>query len=211
MGIQLYSYWRSSCSWRIRWALQHKEIPFEYKAINLLKNEQNSTEYLKLNCSAKVPLLVDQKIQLSESIAIAEYLEELYPDKPLLPKDPVQKAKCRELMQIVASNIQPLQNLATMRKHSTDKEEQKAWNVFWISKGLKAFDLKSQSLRQSFSVGETLSLADLFLIPQLYNAKRFEIDLDSISPFFNKLYSRTSLLDSFKASCPEQQIDAVNT
>ncbi|MCP5463510.1 MAG: maleylacetoacetate isomerase [Deltaproteobacteria bacterium] len=180
MTFTLYHYWRSSCSWRVRWALFYKGLDFTPIAINLLENEQTSAEHLKKNPKGAVPALAlnDQnKTVLFESSAIIEFLEETHPSPRLLPKDPLQRAHCRALTQIVNAGIQPLQNLATMKFYSEDPEKRKSWSAHWIQEGLKAYEAAVQKSAGEFSCGNELSMADLFLIPQLYNARRFDVDL----------------------------------
>ena len=146
--MKLYSYYRSSCSWRVRIALNLKEIPYEIIPVNLLKGEQNSSDYLKVNPSGLVPTLVLQNgSQLGQSIAILEYLEEAYPNSPLLPKDPVERAKVRQAVMIVAADTQPLQNLRILQKlfpEQSQEEQKKSYAIERIDSGLKAFSKVTQ-------------------------------------------------------------------
>lgn len=115
--LKLYSYFRSSCSWRVRIALEWKQLDYETLAINLLKGEQNSDDYKRVNPLAQVPaLLLPSKELLTQSVSILEYLEEVYPQRPLFPQDAVQRARVRQIVEIIASGIQPLQNPSTLMK-----------------------------------------------------------------------------------------------
>ena len=182
--MKLYHYWRSSCSWRVRWALLHKGISFETHAINLLTGEHKSKEFLSKNPLGFVPVLeLDDGTTLSESWSILEWIEEHHPTPALLPIAPLQKQRCRALASIIFSATQPLQNPSVFKKHSQDKQQQKEWASHFISNGLKAYSAlrKSWNENGSHSIGKSLSLADLCLIPQIYNARRFEVDLSGLA------------------------------
>jgi maleylacetoacetate isomerase len=183
----LYSYYRSSCSWRVRLALELKEIPYNLIQINLLNDEQSSEEYLRVNPSGVVPALVvdGSGLVITQSVAILEFLEEAHPDRVgLLPSlaDPMKRAKVRQLVQVIASDCQPLQNLHVLRRivqvsHLKDVEEAKAiWGRVYIERALKAFEVLF--VCDCNFQEEPISLADLCLIPQLYNARRFGIDVE---------------------------------
>jgi maleylacetoacetate isomerase len=178
----LFHYWRSSSSWRVRWVLAYKNIPCEFVAINLLENQQTSPEHLARNPMGYVPTLAINEPgkptrYIAESTAIIEYLEELYPTPSVLPGDAEQRALIRQLCQIINADTQPIQNLCVGKAHSSDVEERNRWNRMWIKKGLKAYETIVQSTAGTFSIGDELTAADMFLIPQLYNATRFDIPL----------------------------------
>ncbi len=180
--MKLYHYWRSSCSWRLRWAFFYKDIEFETVAVDLLKGEQRKPEFLEKNPLAFVPVLeLANGATLTESWSILEWVEESFPTQSLIPKDLLQKQRMRALSSIIFSATQPLQNPSVFKRHSEHKEDQHAWAKHFICKGLKAFaDLRSSwDQPGSFSIGDQLSFADLCLIPQLYNARRFDIDLNA--------------------------------
>ena len=181
----LYSYYRSSCSWRVRLALELKEIPYNLIQINLLNDEQSSEEYLRVNPSGVVPALVvdGSGLVITQSVAILEFLEEAHPDRVgLLPSLPMKRAKVRQLVQVIASDCQPLQNLHVLRRivqvaHLKDVEEAKAiWGRVYIERALKAFEVLF--VCDCNFQEEPISLADLCLIPQLFNARRFGIDVE---------------------------------
>jgi len=178
--LKLFHYWRSPCSWRVRWALEYKGISFEKEAVNLLKAEQRSESYKGLNPSAHVPTLeIDAKDFLSESIAILEWLEQEYSEHPLLPSSSLDRAAVRELSMIIASGTQPIQNLKVMQHLSDDKAERAQWSSHFIEQGLRAFEdkLKTWGFSGTFCYKDQLTFADLCLIPQIYNANRFNVDM----------------------------------
>ena len=204
MERTLYHYWRSSCSWRVRWALELKGCSYESHAVNLLESQQLSDDYLRLNPMGLVPAMVVDGVPIGDSIAIIEYLEEAFPFPPLLPLKALDRAHVRQLANIVASGIQPIQNLAVMRKHHPEKAEQVAWCRHWIDKGLKAFERLATPKAGNFSFGDEITLADLCLIPQVYNAKRFKLDMSDY-PLLNSIYERSLALPSCDAAAPHNQ------
>lgn len=176
--LKLYHYWRSSCSWRVRWALAYKGINYESIAVNLLQGEQKKPEFLAINPLGQVPsLVVEEGFVLNDSLAIIEYLEEQYAERPLLPKAPKTRALARELAMLIASGIQPMQNLRVIHRYSEDVAKREAWIRLFIEDGLQAFERRISGFSGNYCLGEELSLADLFLIPQVYNALRFQVPL----------------------------------
>jgi maleylacetoacetate isomerase len=209
MEILLYSYWRSSCSWRVRWALNIKGIPYRTINVNLLKNEQNSVEYLKINAGGRVPTLIVEGRPLSGSLAIIEWLDENWVLNPLLPRDPWAKAQVREMAHIIAMDTQPIQNISVLKRHSDLDDEKKAWARDFNRIGLRTFDrlVAKYSTSEKYSFGDQLSLADLCLVPQCYNAMRFDIDLEVEFPRLASIYSYClSLRTCFNAAPDQQQV-----
>ena len=201
--ITLYHYYRSTCSWRVRWALHYKRVQFKAVAVNLLKGEQSQGDYFKKNPMAYVPSLsVDGEV-FSESIAILEWLEETNPSPALLPQDPQSRMRVRQLCQIIASGTQPLQNLAVQRHHSKDKAAQWEYARHWIQKGFAAYEIMLSQTKGSFSFGESLTLADICLMPQCYNALRFGLDIEQFPNIFD-VYQRCLTLDHYQKSVPEK-------
>ncbi len=205
--FKLYHYWRSSSSWRVRWALAIKGIKCELVPINLLTNESDQPDHLQRNPLGYVPVLeVLQKEKnswlLTESTAILEFLEELYPQPALITGDIYQRARIRQLAQIINSDTQPLQNPNVVEKFSTDPTQKLQWNQFWIRKGLQAYETVAQTSAGKFSIGDTVTLADLFLIPQCYNALRNEISLSEF-PLLERIYSHSIGTLECKKSAPE--------
>lgn len=200
--FKLYHYWRSSCSWRLRWALVHKNLKFKTIAINLLAAEQRDAGYQSVNPGATVPTLITpQGYKIKDSLAAIEWLEECFPNPALLPSEPSERAKVRELALLVASQIQPLQNLRVLNVVSSEPETRQEWARRWIIAGLAAFEA-SVSAQGQFSCGEKLSLADLCLVPQCYNARRFEINLANF-PRVKEIYHHCLETEGCKQSAPE--------
>jgi len=178
----LHHYWRSSSSWRVRWALAHKRASYESLAIDLLKGAQSDASYVEKSPMGLVPCLFVDGRALTESVAIIEYLEETIPEPALYPRDPWARARVRQLVEFVNSGTQPLQNLGVNRYFSSDGEKQREWARHWIVRGLAAIERELEVIHQEglggrFAVGDALSAADVYLIPQLYNARRFGVDL----------------------------------
>lgn len=211
---KLYSYYRSSCSYRVRLALSLKEIDYELIPINLIKNggEQNSVEFAKLNPKCEVPLWVEGNWHLSQSMAILNYLEESYPQIPLIPNRIKEKANYLELCQIINSGIQPLQNLRVLQYVTNTYKDanQNDWAKHWIQLGLKAFYERWLQLNPKrkgpWSMGESASLVDVFLIPQLYNALRYQLDQKDYPELFVVYQFALGQSKIIQAS-PEKQID----
>jgi maleylacetoacetate isomerase len=180
----LYHFWRSSASWRVRWALSIKRVPFESVIVNLTERAQHTPEHRARNPIGHVPCLVVNGRHLSESVAILEYLEETIPDPPLYPKDPWARARVRQCVELTNAGIQPLQNLTVMGKHSEDPAAQREWAAFFNQRGIEAYEALLETIereggRGRFSVGDSLTAADLVLVPQVYSARRFGVDIAS--------------------------------
>jgi maleylacetoacetate isomerase len=169
-NLTLYHYWRSSCSWRVRWVLAIKGISYESTTVNLLKSEQKSGEFLHINPAGQVPVLIVDGKPLTESLAIIEWLEDLYPEPAVIGKDPWQRALAREIAAIVAAGIQPLQNLKVQEFYSDDVAKRLAWNRHFTENGLSVLEMKLAKHSGPYCLGKNLTLADIFLIPQVYNA-----------------------------------------
>ena len=201
--ITLYHYWRSSSSWRVRWSLELKKIPHKLVAIDLLKAEHQSPNYLQKNPAGQVPCLqVDNKF-FNESLPILEWLEELYPQPALLPSLPDERLEVRALALTIVAGTQPMQNLAAQRYYSDDIERRKIYSQHWIKRGLSAYEsmLKLNQSSGLYSFGNQISLADLCLIPQCYNAERFEVDLNNF-PLMQAINQRCLATQACKASSP---------
>lgn len=205
MRLTLYHYWRSSSSWRVRWALAHKAVAHELVAVNLLEGEQRSAEHLSRNPTGFVPsLFIDPPgIHLAESSAIIEWLEETYPSQPLFPAAPLDRARVRQLCQIINAGTQPLQNLSVQRKHSSDPSQQKQWTQHWISVGLNAYEEVCRKTAGRYSFGDRLTAADLFLIPQCYNASRFDVPISQY-PNIRRVHENALELESYHDSAPDR-------
>ncbi len=183
MDTILYQFWRSSASWRVRWALAIKGIAFTSVPVNILDGEQVSPEHRARNPVGHVPALWIDGHTLAESVAILEYLEETRPATPLYPKDRWARARVRQVVELVNSGIQPLQNLVVYQRHSSDPAEQGAWLRFFNERGLAACEALLGTIASEipgeghFAVGGALTAADIFLVPQILTARRFGVDL----------------------------------
>lgn len=215
-GLRLYSYWRSSASWRVRIGLHLKGLKFDYVPVHLVKDggEQNSAAYRTLNPMRTLPTLewteADGSVRrLSQSLPVLEYLEERFPAPALLPADAFLRAKSRMLAEMVNSGIQPLQNLSVMQRLKQElSADDKAWSAYWNTRGLEALEAAVQPTAGRFCVGDTVSLADVCLVPQLYGARRFGVDLAPY-PTLLRIEAECQALPAFQAAQPDRQPDAV--
>uniref|UniRef100_A0A6B2LHY1 Maleylacetoacetate isomerase n=1 Tax=Arcella intermedia TaxID=1963864 RepID=A0A6B2LHY1_9EUKA len=210
----LYGYWRSSCTYRVRIALALKNLKVEYKAINLVKGEQKQEGFSELSPNQTVPSLVvlsggKQKV-LNQSLAILEYLEEVHPSPALLPADPAARAEVRALCLMLVADTQPLQNLRVLHKLSPDQAQRNAWAHWAISEGFQRFEKAIAATAGQYCYGDGLTFADLCLVPQVYNALRFQVDLSAF-PTISRVYQVLVELPAFKAAHPDLQPDAVVT
>ena len=203
----LATYWRSSCSFRVRIALGYKNVAYEPLLVNLLEGEQNKPAHRAKNPIGQVPTLTIDGVTHVDSIAIMELLEEIYPEPPLLPKAPHDRARVRALVQTIASGIQPLQNLVVLdRVGGTDQEKRSDWMKFWITRGLGAFEtLASES--GPFAFGAAFTMADACLVPQIYASRRVGVDLTPF-PRILRAEAAASELAFVAAARPEAQPDA---
>ncbi|XP_058442683.1 probable maleylacetoacetate isomerase 2 [Malaya genurostris] len=199
----LYSFYRSSCVWRIRSALNLKKISYDIKPINL-NGEQHDHEFLTINPMGHVPALVIDGHTLIESIAILHYLEETRPQYPLLPKDPLKRAKVREIVEIIASGIQPLQNDCVLNRVDVEKHEE--WVQFWIGRGFEAIEKLLSASAGKYCVGDEITLADCCLVPMVFNARLWKLDL---TPYPTIIRIDQELKDhpAFRDSHPSSQPD----
>ncbi|KAJ8327145.1 hypothetical protein QVD99_004998 [Batrachochytrium dendrobatidis] len=206
MTIKLYSYWRSSASWRIRIVLNVKGISFETVAVNLLKGEQKEEKYLAINPTALVPTLdIDGELFMN-SPAIMELLEDLHPDHPLLPKDPLARAKVRGVMSIICCDIHPVQNLRVIR-YAGDAHKD-TWAKHFITTGFQGLEPVLKKTAGKYCFGDEITLADACLVPQVFNAKRWGVDMTQF-PTIAGIDERLAELEAFKKAAPNAQPDAV--
>jgi maleylacetoacetate isomerase len=212
MKLVLFHYWRSSSAWRVRFALLYKGLDYESRFVNLRAGEQLSDEHKQLSPMGVVPCLLVDGRPLIESVAILEYLEEVAPEKPLLPRDPWRRARVRQLVELVNSGIQPLQNLAVLDHLSPDEGARKAWVRHFNERGLSALESSLASIEGEFgpgrySLGEELTLADIYLVPQVATALRYEVPLAAY-PRVLRTYEECMKLHAAIASSPQNQPDA---
>ncbi len=210
--LALYGYWRSSCSWRVRIALQLKGLPFETKPIHLREGVQRGEVYRAVAPMMQVPTLVIEEngetSYLSQSLAIVQWLEARFADRPrLVPADPWSRARAWSLAELVNAGIQPLQNLGTMQRLSALGVDARAWSRDVIQAGLAALEESMLTTAGAYSVGEEITVADLCLVPQLYNARRFEIDVTAF-PTLARVDGVLQGHPAFVAAHPDQQPDA---
>lgn len=202
----LYHYWRSSASWRVRWGLELKKVPHRKVAVDLLKSEEKTREYLGRSPSGYVPcFLAAGAPPMGESLAILEWLEESYPSPSFFAGDSFLRARVRQLAETVNAGIQPLQNLDVVRRVSGNKEAQEEWTRHWITRGLGVYEsLLSVTERRgrAFSVSDHPTLADLCLVPQCYSALRFQVDLSAF-PQCSAIYEHALTTDECHRSRPE--------
>ena len=215
--MKLYSYFRSSASYRVRIALNLKGLPYEVIPIHLLRNggEQLTPEYRQLNPDGLVPTLIEEQSSavLTQSLAIIEYLEETHPRIPLLPQDALDRAYVRGIAMSIACDIHPLNNLRVLRylvrQLNVSEDEKNAWYRHWCEQGLAALEtmLAKDKRVGDFCYGNTPSLADCCLIPQIANAQRLNCDLSRM-PTLNRINAACLVLDAFAQAAPSQQPDA---
>ena len=215
MKLVLHNYWRSSASHRVRIALGLKELAYEYVVVNIVKHDQFADAYRARNPMSQVPALEitedDGSITtLSQSLPIIEYLEERFPEKPVLPKGLVARARARALAEIVNSGIQPLQNLSTTKAVKKLGGDEAVWPQAFIANGLAAYAALAAETAGAFSVGDAPTIADCCLIPQLASARRFGVDYAQHT-VLAKIERNCMELDAFKSAMPDQQPDAVRT
>jgi len=211
--LQLYSYHRSSCSFRVRIALNLKGLDYEYKAVNLLKGEHKSPEFLKLNPIGYVPALVDGDIVIVDSFAIIMYLEEKYPQHPLLPRELGKRSINYQAANIVSASIQPLLNLDILNyiEEKVGPEAKIPWVQKHIGKGFAALDTLLKDHAGKYATGDDVFLADLFLAPQIHGAiKRFNLDMTPY-PLLARLHEAYMQVPAIQDALPENQPDYPST
>ena len=213
-SLQLYDYWRSSSAYRVRIALNLKGLAYRQVPVHLVRDggQQNSPAYRALNPLGLVPALLHGERVIVQSLAICEYLEEAFNTPPLLPRDPAGRARVRGMVQTVCSEIQPLNNLSVMQYLKRDMgladDRYGDWYAHWIRRGFRALEAwLADDASGAFCHGDTPTLADCFLVPQVYNAERFECDLEPY-PRIREITARCRSLEAFSAAAPEQQADA---
>lgn len=212
--VRLYSYWRSSSAYRVRIALNLKGISYRQKHVHLVRDggEQNRPDYREVNPLGLVPALEHDGQTIVQSMAIIEYLEEVFPERPLLPADFIERSRVRSIAQSICSEIQPLNNLAVMQylkdRMQQPDESVRAWYSHWIDRGFSAVEAwLSSSGSGEFCHGNSPGLADCYLVPQVYNAERFSCDLDPY-PNIQRITARCREEDAFVRAAPENQADA---
>lgn len=208
--LKLYSYFRSSAAYRVRIALALKGLDFDIVPVHLVKAQHKSADYIALNPQGLVPSLQTDHAVLVQSLAILEYLEEIDSDTPLLPKEAIDRANVRAMCQLIACDTHPLNNLKVLNYLSHElgitAEQKQAWYAHWIHESFSALEVLLQKHSGKFCYGDEPTLADCCLIPQVYNALRFHVDL-SAYPSIVRIYEDCNRLTAFIQAKPENQAD----
>ncbi len=208
MSLQLYTFWRSSAAYRVRIALALKGLAYESATVNLANGDQSAPDFKALNPQGRVPFLQQGEFGLAQSLAIIEYIDELHPQSPLLPADLRDKAQVRAFALAIACDIHPLNNLAVLKYLKDPLGQSQAaiddWYRHWITTGFEALE---DQVRGPFVFGDMPSLADICLVPQMYNARRFNTDMSHF-PKLVAADAHARVHPAFAAAAPEAQPDA---
>ena len=209
--MKLHNYFRSSASWRVRIALAIKGLDYDYLPVHLVKREHLTDDFTALSASRLVPLLEDGDARLTQSLAIIEYLEETHPQPPLLPADPLGRARVRAIAQDIACEIHPLNNLRVLRYLVHDlklsEDDKTRWYRHWVETGLEAVERMLAAQPSRFCHGDVPTLADCTLVPQIFNAQRFECRTDHL-PQVMRVFDACMQLDAFAQTQPSVCPDA---
>jgi maleylacetoacetate isomerase len=206
--MKLHGYFRSSAAYRVRIALNLKGVDYESRPVNLLESEQRSDDYRELNPQGLVPMLEIDGHRLTQSLAIIVYLDQAFPDPPLVPRDPADGAHVRAMALAIACDIHPLNNLRVLKYLKNElgqpQEQVDRWYAHWIADGLSALETMAKAGAGRFLFGDQPTIADVCLVPQLYNARRFDCALDDY-PALLRAEENALSLDVFAAAHPDKQ------
>ncbi len=211
--MELFNYFRSSASFRVRIALALKGLDYDYRSVHLAKNEQFKESYAAVSASRLVPLLRDGEASVTQSMAIIEYLDETHPEPPLLPREALDRAYVRALSQDIACEIHPLNNLRVLRyltqELGVSDENKDRWYRHWVETGLEVVErrLVGEGRAGAFCFGDTPGMADCLLVPQVFNAQRFHARLDHV-PTVMRIHEACMKLDAFAKTQPSACPDA---
>ncbi|MFD2166290.1 maleylacetoacetate isomerase [Thalassotalea euphylliae] len=211
--MKLYGYWRSSAAYRVRIAMHIKGINFESIPVHLVKEggEQHKADYVAMNPTHLVPTLVDGDLVLNQSMAIIDYLEQKYPSHSLYPDNIEDAARVRAMALDIACEVHPLNNLRVqqylVKELGVDDKQKMQWVHDWMHTGFAAYERQLEKFAGDFSFGNRVSVADLCLVPQVYNANRFDVDM-SAYPLITKVVENCLALSAFDKAVPENQADA---
>ena len=209
--MKLHNYFRSSASFRVRIALALKGLPYDYVSVHLARGEQLLEDFTQINGDALVPVLEVDGLRLTQSLAIIEYLEDTHPEPALLPQDPAGRARVRALAQSIACEIHPLNNLRVLKYLSNslqlDEDQKNTWYRHWVRLGLEGFEKQLNHLPAGrFCHGDSPSLADCTLVPQIFNGKRFNVDftgLDKTMAIFSACMELAAFQQAQPSACPD--------
>jgi len=202
MSAILYAFHSSSASWRVRIALAWKNIPYQYQPVSLAENQQTNPEYQKLNANSLIPTLIIDGYALAQSVAIMEYLEETRPHPPILPGDSPSRAKVREIVQIICADTQPLQNLRVLKY--LDKSQKAEWPRYWIHRNFVGLERLLKTTAGDYCFGNSFTMADICLVPQVFNANRFKVDPNEF-PTIMRINEKLQNLPVIQVSHPTKQ------
>jgi maleylacetoacetate isomerase len=204
----LHDYYRSSAAYRVRIALNIKGIEYESRPVNLLESAQKSDAYRALNPQGLVPMLEIDGLRLTQSLAIIVYLDQAFPEPPLVPRDPADGAHVRAMALAIACDIHPLNNLRVVKylegELGVDKDARNAWYRHWISEGFAALEAMAAHQAGEFLFGDAPTVADVCLVPQMYNARRFDVPLEPY-PTLLRAEGNAVKLDAFERAHPDNQ------
>ena len=210
--MQLYDYYRSSASYRVRIALHYKKLPCNFYQVQLTENEQASEEYAKINPHKLVPCLVDDNTVINQSLSILEYLEEKHPEPALLPNKLKDKLAVKSFCQEIACEIHPLNNLRVLKYLKNDLEisdtKKEDWYFHWLREGFSALEKSIQKTHGTFCFGDSPTWADLLLIPQIYNAYRFNFAMDEF-PLLSEINNHCLKQSYFIKASPEERLKEI--
>ncbi|HVJ14537.1 MAG TPA: maleylacetoacetate isomerase [Polyangiaceae bacterium] len=214
--MKLYGYWRSSSAWRVRIALALKGVAYENVPVHLVRGggEQFHPEFAAFSPLSQVPVLEFEQggklERLTQSVAIVEYLDETIPEPPIMPRTPLERARCRELVELVNSGIQPLQNRHLLERVAQGGIDSRSFAQEFIARGLSALEAHVRASARDTLLGSTLTLADIYLVPQMYNARRFAVALEAF-PTLVRIDAGLASHPAFAAAHPDRQPDAEAT
>ncbi len=207
----LYTYWRSSAAYRVRIALNLKGLKWSPKSVDLRSGAQSGVGFKLLNPQGMIPYLIDGEVGLNQSVAIIEWLDETYPEPPLLPTDALARARVRAASLTIACDIHPLNNLRVLNylrsEFGQDQDAVDSWSRHWIEAGFESLEEIAEGSTGPYLFGDTVTLADICLVPQMYNARRMQADVARF-PRLGAIDKALVALPAFNAARPEAQPDA---